>query len=66
MRPLVPKQRADWKMTKRQGEEDADFLRKKKDLQDSCIEVGFIEAMDKYRAECVNCSEKLGNENMKP
>ena len=48
-------------------EEKAESLKKKKrGYQESYIELGFIEAMDKIRAECIFCSEKLANESLKP
>ena len=54
-------------MAKRQVEEKAESLKKKKrGYQESYIEFGFIEAMDKIRAECIFCSEKLANESLKP
>ncbi|KAM4560543.1 zinc finger BED domain-containing protein 5-like [Odontesthes bonariensis] len=54
-------------MAKRQGDENAECLKKKKrGYHESYIEFGFIEAMDKIRAECIFCSEKLANESLKP
>ena len=54
-------------MVKRQVEEKAESLKKKKrGYQESYIEFGFIEAMKKIRAECIFCSEKQANESLKP
>lgn len=54
-------------MAKRQVEETAENVKKKKrGYQESYIEFGFIEAMDKIRAECIFCREKLANESLKP
>lgn len=54
-------------MANRQVEETAECVKKKKrGYQESYLEFGFIEAMDKIKAECVFCHEKLANESLKP
>ena len=59
--------RAQAEMAKRQVEETAENVKKKKrGFQESYIEFGFIEAMDQIRAECIFCHEKLANESLKP
>uniref|UniRef100_A0A3B1IGG6 Uncharacterized protein n=1 Tax=Astyanax mexicanus TaxID=7994 RepID=A0A3B1IGG6_ASTMX len=42
------------------------MTKSKRWYQESFIEYGFIEAMDKVRAECIFCRDKLANESLKP
>lgn len=54
-------------MAKRQSEtSEATVKKKKRGYQESYLEFGFIEAIDKIRAECMFCGEKLANESLKP
>ena len=53
-------------MAKRQSEATAPVKKKKRGYQENYLEFGFIEALDKIRAECMFCREKLANESLKP
>lgn len=53
--------------TPQAGERAEECVKKKKrGYLESYIEYGFIEAMDKVRAECIFCRDKLANESLKP